>query len=178
MLYTESYVKQLQGVHAYEHRPSGFGANTKKLGKFHYYFEKWEPNSLIDYGCGKGWILKSLQETYPTCQMVGYDPAVLEYQKIPNNKQFDCVFCIDVLEHIEPSCLVEVLKHINQLSTKYIWLRIDTLPARKRLPDGRNAHLIIEQPVFWKDIIKKHIPGNIVYEMYGKKAKLDIAIEK
>lgn len=177
MLYTETYVKQLQGVHAYEHRPSGFGANTKKLGQFHYYFEKWDPKSLIDYGCGKGWILKSLQETYPICNMVGYDPAVFEYRKLPNNK-FDCVFCIDVLEHIEPLCITDVLDNINQLSSKYVWLRIDTLPARKRLPDGRNAHLIIEQPSYWLSLIDKHIQGKVVYNMFGKKSKLDIAIEK
>ena len=177
MLYTESYVKQLQGVHSYEHRPSGFGANTKKLGQFHYYFEKWFPDSLLDYGCGKGWILKSLQETYPTCNIVGYDPAVLEYKQVPN-KEFDCVFCIDVLEHIEPTCISNVLDNINQLSSKYVWLRIDTLPARKRLPDGRNAHLIIEQPSYWLSLIDKHIQGKVVYNMFGKKQKLDIAIEK
>ena len=177
MLFTDSYVKQLQGVHNYEHRPSGFGANTKKLGQFNSYFEQWQPKSLLDYGCGKGWILKSLAELYPTCNIVGYDPAVLEYATVPTEK-FDCVFCIDVLEHIEPSCIKDVLEHISQLSKKYIWLRIDTLPARKRLPDGRNAHLIIEQPPYWIEKIKKHIDGEVVYKMFGKKAKLDVAIEK
>ena len=177
MLFSQSYVKQLEGVHNYEHRPSGFGANTKKLGQFNNYFDIWQPESLLDYGCGKGWILKSLQETYPTCDIVGYDPAVLEYKELPN-KKFDCVFSVDVLEHIEPDCIISVITNINQLSTKYIWLRIDTLPARKRLPDGRNAHLIIEQPPYWLDIIEKYIDGNIVYKTFGKKAKLDIAIEK
>ena len=109
--------------------------------------------------------------------MVGYDPAVLEYKQVPN-KEFDCVFCIDVLEHIEPTCIIDVLQHINQLSSKYIWLRIDTLPARKRLPDGRNAHLIVEQPPYWLDLIDKHIKGTVVYKTFGKKSKLDIAIEK
>ncbi len=177
MLYSQSYVQQLQGVHSYEHRPSGFGANTKKLGQFHNYFEQLNPKSLLDYGCGKGWILKSLKESYPTCNMVGYDPAVLEYQDVPN-KKFDCVFCVDVLEHIEPSCISNVLDHINQLSTLLVWLRIDTLPARKRLPDGRNAHLIVEQPPYWLDLIDNHIDGTVVYKTFGKKAKLDIAIKK
>jgi hypothetical protein len=57
-------------------------------------------------------------------------------------------------------------------------LRIDTKPARKRLPDGRNAHLIIEQPTYWKTLLQEHIDGEIVYEMFGKKAKFDVAIEK
>ena len=177
MLYSQSYVRQLQGVHSYEHRPSGFGANTKKLGQFHHYFEQLEAKSLLDYGCGKGWILKELAESYPSCNMVGYDPAVLEYQNEPNSK-FDCVFCVDVLEHIEPSCITNVLEHINKLSLKLIWLWIDTLPARKRLPDGRNAHLIIEQPPYWLDLIQKHIDGEVVYKTFGKKAKLDVAIKR
>jgi hypothetical protein len=177
MFFSSSYVKQLQSVHNYEHRPSGFGANTKKLGQFNNYFEKWQPQSMLDYGCGKGWILNSLVESYPSCNIVGYDPAVNEYQVCPQTT-FDCVFSIDVLEHIEPDYIDSVLDHINQLSNRFIWLRIDTLPARKRLPDKRNAHLIIEQPPYWIEKIKKHIDGEIVYEMFGKKAKLDVAIEK
>lgn len=177
MLFTNSYLEQLKTVHGYEHRPSGFGANTKKLGEFHNFFDKWQPTSMLDYGCGKGWILNSLNESYPACNIVGYDPAVDEYKNLPTT-EFDCIFCIDVLEHIEPRYISSVLDNINQLSSKYIWLRIDTKPARKRLPDGRNAHLIIEQPTYWKTLLQEHIDGEIVYEMFGKKAKLDVAIEK
>ncbi len=41
-----------------------------------------------------------------------------------------------------------------QLGTKYIWLCIDTLPARKKLADGRNAHLILENKNGGKEITK------------------------
>ena len=46
---------------------------------------------------------------------------------------FDLVFRNDVLEHIEPDYIANVLQDINDYANKYIWLRIDTKPARKEL---------------------------------------------
>ena len=142
--------------------------------------------NLLDYGSGKGErYFKSSEfgnETYPPLEKYWninptlYDPGVPHPK--PVEGKFDIVISIDVLEHIEPTCISNVLDNINQLSSKYVWLRIDTLPARKRLPDGRNAHLIIEQPSYWLSLIDKHIQGKVVYNMFGKKQKLDIAIEK
>jgi hypothetical protein len=57
-------------------------------------------------------------------------------------------------------------------------LRIDTLPARKRLSDGRNAHLIIEDQDWWTEMIQHSIDGIVVYNNVNKKGKLDVAIEK
>ena len=128
------------------------------------------------YGCGKAAILNHLQVKYPKCNWVGYDPAVDEYKHI-TQQTFDCVFSNDVLEHIEPECLHDVLDHIWQLGTKYIWLCIDTLPARKVLMDGRNAHLILEGKDWWQDILQKR-DGKIVYIELGKKGKLYVAIER
>ena len=70
------------------------------------------------------------------------------------------------------------MKHINELSTKYLWLRIDTKPARKVLPDGRNAHLIIENIDWWTNLINRHINGNIVFSGQNDKMRIDFAIEK
>jgi hypothetical protein len=46
-------------------------------------------------------------------------------------------------------------------------------PAKKGLSDGRNAHLIIEQPEWWKQKIQT-IPGwKIIYEhIKGPKTKV------
>jgi hypothetical protein len=67
---------------------------------------------------------------------------------------------------------------MDQISSKYLWLRIDTMPARKTLPDGRNAHLIQETDEWWRNIIERSINGTIVYAELNKKGKFDIAIEK
>lgn len=176
-MYSKEYITQLQSLHNDKSRPQGFGGKVKKLGKFPYYMEKWQPKSLLDYGCGKGLILAHLRDTYPSTACEGYDPAVPMYNLSKLNL-YECVFSNDVLEHIEPIFIDDVLSHINRLSTKYIWLRIDTLPARKFLPDGRNAHLIQESDNWWYNNIERIIKGNIVYAELDKKGKFDVAIEK
>lgn len=175
-MYSKQYIEELRVIHADRKRTKGFGGKSKNLGKFNKYIEEWQPTSVIDYGCGKGGILSDLQTKYRHIKFQGYDPAVLMFSNLPT--QADCVFSNDVLEHIEPDYLNEVLEHINSLSTMYVWLRIDTMPARKRLSDGRNAHLILEDQKWWTEQVRKNIEGIIVYNNLNNKGKLDIAIDK
>ena len=178
-MFSNYYLKQLQKVHGRRSLARGFGGKVKKLGKFYSYMDKWNPTSLLDYGCGKGTILNSLSEKYPNVRCTGYDPAVVEYASIPKRfPKFDLVFSNDVMEHIEPEYIDKVLQHINELSVKYVWFRIDTKPARKFLADGRNAHLILEDQEWWENKIASNIQGIIVYSNLNEKGKLDIAIEK
>ena len=175
-MYSQQYIEELRVIHADVSRKRGFGGKIKDLGEFHTYIEQWKPSSVLDYGCGKGIILANLQEQYPATIFTGYDPAVSHYADTAT--EVDCVFSNDVLEHIEPEFIGQVLQHIDTLSTKYVWLRIDTLPARKRLTDGRNAHLIIEDQAYWTEMIQHSIDGIVVYNNVNKKGKLDVAIEK
>ena len=176
-MYSNSYIKQLQSLHADASRQLGFGGKAKKLGKFHSFMDKWQPSSLLDYGCGKGRILADLRDRYPNVVCEGYDPAVPMFNK-DKFSTYDCVFSNDVLEHIEPNFINSVLQDIDQYATKYIWLRIDTQPARKELSNVRNAHLIIQNESWWLNILQRNIKGTIVYNEVNKKGKLDIAIEK
>lgn len=174
-LISQSYKDLLEKVHSDKKRLQGFGGKSKNLGKFLHFYKKWEPVSVLDYGCGKGYILNQLREKFPQTQWYGYDPAVVEYKDI-TTPSYECVFCNDVLEHIEPENLTAVLQHISLLSEKYIWLRIDTKPARKFLEDGRNAHLIIENKDWW--ISRVSSLGKIKYSRLNTKGRLDVAIEK
>ena len=176
-MFSKEYIEQLKSLHNDKSRPRGFGGKIKDLGQFYSFMEKWGPSTLLDYGCGKGTILVHLRDKYPNTKMYGYDPAIPMYATVPS-LQFECIFSNDVLEHIEPNFLKYVLEHINNTAEKYIWLRIDTRPARKVLPDGRNAHLILESKDWWEEKVKQHIDGTIVYSVLNKKGKLDIAIEK
>lgn len=176
-MYSTEYLKQLQKLHSDSTKIRSFGGKVKKLGKFYIFLEMWKPESLLDYGCGKGHILENLKEKYPNIKFEGYDPAVERYNKILFNN-FDCVFSNDVLEHIEPEYIDDVLTHINNLASKFIWLRIDTKPARKTLSDGRNAHILLRDVNWWNNKIKNLLPEKIVYQNYDSKGKLDLAIEK
>jgi 2-polyprenyl-3-methyl-5-hydroxy-6-metoxy-1,4-benzoquinol methylase len=103
--------------------------------------ESMQTTDVLDYGCGKGTLGANLP--FPIQQ---YDPALPEYDAPP--VQADLVVCIDVLEHIEPECLADVLNDLQRVTRHVLFLTVHTAPAVKTLSDGRNAHLIIE-PVEW-----------------------------
>ena len=101
---------------------------------------------LLDYGAGKCRLRDSLTQYvkyYP------YEPSNPEMSDKPEPRELVC--CIDVLEHIEPECLDDVLDDLKRLTLKYGLFTIHTGPAQKILPDGRNAHLIQEPWAWWKD---------------------------
>lgn len=175
-LLSDTYLAQLQELHSRRDRPRGFGGKVKPLGMFIKFMDEWLPSTGLDYGCGKGTILEHLQNTYKDTVWQGYDPAVKKFKNIKLSK-YDVVFSNDVLEHIEPQYVDNVLQHMNKLSNKYLWLRIDTEPARKILKDGRNAHICLESKEWWEEKIKQNIQAEIKYTGY-KKGKFDIALQK
>ncbi|HVQ43743.1 MAG TPA: class I SAM-dependent methyltransferase [Candidatus Saccharimonadia bacterium] len=101
--------------------------------------------SIIDYGCGQATLI----EHYPDLNIRCYDPGVIEFSDMP--EPADLVICTDVLEHIEPELLYNVLRHIAELAQMGIYLHIATKPAKQQLPDGRNAHLIVQGLEWWRD---------------------------
>jgi hypothetical protein len=76
-----------------------------------------------------------------------YDPGIPGKDHLP--KPADLVVCTDVLEHIEPELLDGVLRHLYLLAGRGAYLVIATRLARELLPDGRNAHLIVQEPPWW-----------------------------
>ena len=62
--------------------------------------EEFGIKSLLDYGTGKGNVVKKLRGELSGMQVDGYDPAVEEWGEHPNQK-YDILTCLDVLEHVE-----------------------------------------------------------------------------
>lgn len=104
--------------------------------------EKHNIKSVLDYGCGKGLLKQALGDIVRE-----YDPGIPGKDAEPEPAEL--VVCIDVLEHIEPDKLQHVLEHIRQLTLRTAFVTVATRPANKTLPDGRNAHLIIEDSEWW-----------------------------
>ncbi len=109
--------------------------------------------TMLDYGCGKGRLAQSLKINHDI-KCTQYDPAIAEFSETPSPQELVC--CIDVLEHIEPEYLDNVLHHLKALTRRVGFLTIHTGPAKKILSDGRNAHLIQEPIEWWFPIIKQH----------------------
>jgi len=103
--------------------------------------------TLCDYGAGKG----RLQGELAGLGVSGvdyrpFDPAFPEYGP-PRPGQLSV--CIDVLEHAEPEYLDQILADLDRVTERLGFFTIHTGPARKQLPDGRNAHLIQKPPSWW-----------------------------
>lgn len=99
--------------------------------------------SILDYGCGKGYLAKHIP--FPIWE---YDPAIPGKEESP--KPADLVICTDVLEHIEPDKLQCVLNDLARCVKELGYFTINTGPAKKKLPDGRNTHLIQENEEWWR----------------------------
>jgi hypothetical protein len=140
---TEVYLKLQQELHEnpnYGIMSIKFAPVVKQI------IEQFQITSISDYGAGKKNLLKALKSQYNVnLPYFPYDPAFPEYGP---PQPADLVCCIDVLEHIEPEFLQNVLDDLKAITTNYGFFSIHTGPAVKLLADGRNAHLI-QQPSSW-----------------------------
>ena len=103
-------------------------------------------DELLDYGAGKMRLFQNLKVGHKL-KLQAYDPAIPDLAGEP--KPMQMVTCIDVLEHIEPEMLDNVLDHLKALTQEIGFFTVHTGPAVKVLPDGRNAHLIQEPASWW-----------------------------
>lgn len=138
MLISESYRQMLFRMHK-KNRSFGCGSKRRKE-----YIKSLGFEDILDYGCGKGKLGLGRK----------YDPAIPEFSDDPDPA--DLIVCTDVLEHIEPECLDNVLRHMKAKMKKSGYFTIACRPAAKKLPNGENAHLIIQPPEWWINKLSKY----------------------
>lgn len=110
--------------------------------------------SISDYGAGKKNLFRGLVDLgVQPRDYFPYDPVFPEYG---DPKPADLVCCIDVLEHVEPSQLTNVLKELASITTTMGFFSIHMGPAAKVLADGRNAHLIQKPSSWWLPRIARY----------------------
>lgn len=160
-LYSFSYIELQKELHA---APRGYGGNGRKWAQWVILFaDKYDCGSVLDYGCGQGTLKASLPNRL-VCRE--YDPAIPGKDQPPSFA--DLVNVTDVLEHIEPDKLDNVLEHIRSLARKAVFAVIATRPANKVMSDGRNAHLIVEDREWWTTRLElvgfKVVPVEVKYK--------------
>lgn len=151
-LISDAYLDQLRTLHT---SARGIGHSGRKhASEILAVARAISVGSILDYGCGAGTLGEALRVQSWPFRFSEYDPAVPGKDQMP--QPADLVVCTDVLEHVEPERLNTVLGHIRSLSQQATFLVISTVPAHKELPDGRNAHLIVQPPNWWREQITAH----------------------
>lgn len=142
-LITPEYLALQKEFHANPAKFGQYGISGHKYAEIVLGFtEKIKSRDVLDYGCGQ----RTLQASLPF-PIKNYDPCIAGFDTHPSPS--DIVICTDVLEHIEPDCLMDVLVDLHSLTNQILFLQVATRPAKKVLPDGRNAHLIQEDANWW-----------------------------
>jgi hypothetical protein len=142
-LISPEYRAEQEALHAkgnYGTASLGYGKLISKL------LDATESDTILDYGCGSMRNLLKVLDPQREVHYLGYDPAVPEFSA---KEPCDFVACIDVLEHIEPDLLDNVLDDLLMLTGHWAFFTVHTGPAVKTLSDGRNAHLIQQPPSWW-----------------------------
>lgn len=159
MLITEYYKNQ----NAQLHRETKWGESGQKSADIVYAaFEILGIKDMLDYGCGRGTLKTMLEKFGLEAEIREYDPAIPGKDALPAPADF--VACTDVLEHVEPECIDAVLDHIFELTGRYAYFIISCKEASRLLPDGRNAHILVQPPKWWLAKLKEK--GFIIMNYY------------
>jgi hypothetical protein len=139
-MYSKEYQEQQRELH----KDPNYGVKgIGYLGPINMAIKGLQCESVLDYGCGPH---ARLRDALTGVLYYPFD-IVEPYNNWP--PMCDLVVAADVLEHVEPEHLDSVLEHISTLAMKGVFLSVHTAEAKKTLPDGRNAHLIIEPAEWW-----------------------------
>lgn len=155
---TPEYLEQNRKLHA--------------VGNYGLSGQRWAPTVLnvckvagsrdiLDYGCGQRTLERTLG--FP---IRNYDPCIPGLDAPP--EPADVVVCTDVLEHVEPDCLDEVLDDLKRVTRRIGFFVIANRPAKKTLPDGRNAHLIQEPASWWRPKLEQRFQVSQLQEFTGE----------
>lgn len=105
-------------------------------------------HSLADIGCGNGVFLKLLKQLFPHMSLIGVDRSEAALSYVTTNKQlaeindlpfsdksFDCVTCLEVIEHLPLPIYEKSLKELTRISGGFI---IISVPFRENLQESHN----------------------------------------
>lgn len=173
---TPEYQKQLLGMHKASPDKKWGTTGGRNFGARLVDFLEQRPNihTVLDFGAGQKTLEDYVKQhpVYERLKWTNYDPGIPRLRREPIGK-FHLVVSSDVLEHIEPDQIQNVLAWLDNRTKLYQYHLISCSTGGGRLPDGRDSHLLVESPEWWKD---KFTPfGTMMYwasELVLKRGKL------
>ena len=123
--------------------------------------------SILDYGSGKGtqylphrieqldgktW--DNVQDYWEVDYVRCYDPCFVPFSELPAEK-CDGVISTDVLEHCPEDDLLWIVDEMFGFARRFVFLTIACHPARKRLPNGENAHCTVKSSDWWGELLQR-----------------------
>ena len=128
-----------------------------------------EPKSVLDAGCGEGFVTKYLADRDPRLRLTGVDvsPEAIEYAQarfgdvarfctgsvftLPfSDNSFDTVVCSEVLEHINDA--ERAVQELKRVARRYVLITVPREPIFKWLNDFARAIKFSQDPEhvnFW-----------------------------
>ena len=109
--------------------------------------KEYEVKTILDYGCGKGSLVKLLSNNYET---FGYDPFVAEYRN-RSTLTADMIVSTDFFEHMNEYEIETIISDLQSYNSKVQFHAISNRIAAQILPNGENAHRTVKDAEWWKE---------------------------
>jgi len=157
MTISDEYRQQVLDEHAKQPRwgltgPKYAGRDIEHLLERREYIQ-----TVLDFGAGKGLLGQYIKASGWKGKWVDYDPGIPGIDVLPEC-QFDLVVTTDVLEHIEPDRVLEVIETLGKLTFKALYSNIACVPTNKFFTEGpfmgQDLHLSIHAPSWWRSRVR------------------------
>ena len=127
------------------------------IADFRTCFERTQPSSVIEFGCGEGYMLEIMRGLKPTAHYTGFDidiPILSDArQRNPHtgvlladahhapfpDKSFDVAVCCEVLEHVERPH--EVIREIKRVTRQQVIVSVPREPLWRVLNLARGKYV-------------------------------------
>lgn len=142
-----------------EPRPFKGGSLIKHLDRVSGLIRTSGARTILDYGAGKAAAYQPASDAdpegavrrfsgWPDVTVRCYDPGHPPFSELSDDL-FDGVISTDVVEHLAPFDVAWVIDEIFAHARKFVYVVAACYPAKKVLPNGRNAHSTVQPPYWW-----------------------------
>ena len=155
------------GYGGFNYNPKFWGQVVRDIAE---YYQIDKTSSILDVGCGKGFMLYDFKELFPDLRIRGIDiseyaianskPEVRDYLSVGNAKSlpypdysFDLVISINTIHNLNEKECGQALREIERVAKKNAFVVIDAYSndeEKKRMYDWNLTALTIKSTEEWK----------------------------